>query len=282
MSLHGNEQCTCPVWDPWSPWVSQKGPCCHSATTHPWAVPAGAESGLVCGHRGRGSNCSQSCTNSSAPGAGCDWNLAVSENPGQGKCSHYTPAMWQLHYLEVAGNNSSKNPQDLKTGMPLNYSWSYGEYWHLGAQGGSVLRGEIKNWPARICLLVLLPMQQGSGKLCYIPVVCALSFPSAICYTDLFKRKIKSLIHCCCVNRIPLRALACLVKEHNMPLKQKDASSFGTKEQWKSNATHLCHVCSKPGDSPREWMELKDHPLVCARLGEDIVRQKLYFKTSFT
>ena len=139
----------------------------------------------------------------------------------------------------MVGSNSNRNPSGIKDRMPPNLSlivWrALAAAGHMGSlcsdRGNKRLEAVlIISWPAYICPLVLSPMRQGSGKLCYIPLVHAFSFRNTICYTDLLKRKIKSLIHCYCVNRIPLRALAlsCLV---NVPLKQKDASSFGTKEQ---------------------------------------------------
>lgn len=120
-------------------------------------------------------------------------------------------------FFDRVSSNSNRNPSDIKARMPLNLSLIL---WRALAAGGHVgslcSKGGNKkleavfivSWPAYICPLVLFPMRQGSGKLCYIPAVHAFSFPNTICYTDLLKRKIKSLIHCYCVNRIPLRALA--------------------------------------------------------------------------
>lgn len=95
----------------------------------------------------------------------------------------------------------------------------------------------IISWPAQICLLVLFPMQQGSGKLCCIPVVCAFSFPNTICCTDLLKRKIKSLIHCCCVNRNSLRALALSCQGTQCAIKTKRCLQLWDKGAMKTE----CH-----------------------------------------
>jgi len=108
----------------------------------------------------------------------------------------------------------------------------------------------IISWPAYVCPLVLSPLWQGSGELCCIAVAHAFSFPNTICCTDLLKRKIKSLIHCYCVNRIPLRALTLSCQGIQCAIKSKRCLQLWDKGATKTERHPLVSSVLQ-GDRPR-------------------------------
>lgn len=142
----------------------------------------------------------------------------MAENSVQKQCSHYTLAnlvtslFWMWLAVKAIGTHQALKKyvtELVSESTESTGSWGGHMGSHCSERGNTKLEEVlIISWPACICLLVQSPVQQGSGKLCYIPIVNAFSFPNTICYTDLLKRRIKTVIHCYRVNRIPLRALA--------------------------------------------------------------------------